>query len=59
MVVVSLTHLRVHRTLPFATAVLEYQKHRVKKLKKLKKLKVGYSTAFLMQGEGSVVRYSL
>jgi hypothetical protein len=24
----------VHRTLPFATAVLEYQKHRVKKLKK-------------------------
>ena len=34
MVLVSLTHLRVHRTLPFATAVLEYQKHRVKKLKK-------------------------
>lgn len=33
-VVVSLTHVRVRRTLPFAAAVLEYQKHRVKKLKK-------------------------
>lgn len=33
-VVVSLTHLRVRRTLPFAAVVLEYQKHRVKKLKK-------------------------
>ena len=33
-VVVSLTHLRVRRTLPFAAAVLDYQKHRVKKLKK-------------------------
>jgi hypothetical protein len=32
--IVSLTHLRVHRTLPFAAAVLDYQKHRVKKLKK-------------------------
>jgi len=34
MVVVSLTHLRVSRKLPFATAVLDYQKHRVKKLRK-------------------------
>lgn len=32
--VVSLTHLRVRRTLPFAAAALDYQKHRVKKLKK-------------------------
>jgi hypothetical protein len=34
MVVVSLTHLRVPRTLPFAAAALAYQKHRIKKLKK-------------------------
>ena len=34
MIVVSLTHVRVRRTLSFATAVLDYQKHRVKKLKK-------------------------
>jgi hypothetical protein len=33
-VLVSLTHVHVRRTLPFAAAVLEYQKHRVKKLKK-------------------------
>lgn len=32
--VVSLTHVRAHRSLPFAAAVFEYQKHRVKKLKK-------------------------
>ena len=32
--VISLTHVRVSRTLSFATAVLDYQKHRVKKLKK-------------------------
>jgi hypothetical protein len=32
--VISLTHVRVSRTLPFATAVLDYQKHRVKRLKK-------------------------
>jgi hypothetical protein len=32
-VLVSLTHVRVRRTLPFAAAVLDYQKHRVKKLK--------------------------
>jgi len=34
MVVVSLTHVRVPRTLPFAAVALAYQKHRVKKLKK-------------------------
>jgi hypothetical protein len=34
MVVVSLTHVGVPRTLPFAVAALAYQKHRVKKLKK-------------------------
>jgi hypothetical protein len=34
MIVVSLTHVRVPRMLPFATAMLDYQKHRVKKLKK-------------------------
>ena len=34
MVVDSLTHLRVSRTLPFAAAVIDYQKHRVKKLRK-------------------------
>jgi hypothetical protein len=33
-VVISLTHVRVRRTLPFAAAVRDYQKHRVKKLKK-------------------------
>ena len=33
-VVLSLTHIRVHRSLPFAAAVLDYQKHRAKKLKK-------------------------
>jgi hypothetical protein len=31
---VSLTHVRVPRSMPFAMAVLQYQKHRVKKLKK-------------------------
>ena len=31
---VSLTHIRVPRSQPFAVAVLQYQKHRVKKLKK-------------------------
>ncbi|MGH6709410.1 MAG: hypothetical protein ACREEK_10615 [Bradyrhizobium sp.] len=34
MVVASLTHLRVARTLPFAAAVIDYQKHRVKKIRK-------------------------
>jgi hypothetical protein len=33
-VVVSLTHVRVRPTVHFAPAVLDYQKHRVKKLKK-------------------------
>jgi hypothetical protein len=32
--ILSLTHVRVGRALPFAAAVLDYQKHRVKKLKK-------------------------
>ena len=32
--VVSLTHVRVLRSMPLAAAVLDYQKHRVKKLKK-------------------------
>jgi hypothetical protein len=32
--IVSITHVRVKRSLPFAAAVLDYQKHRVKKLKK-------------------------
>ena len=34
MVVTSITHVRVPRTLPFAAAVVEYQRHRVKKLRK-------------------------
>jgi hypothetical protein len=33
-VIVSLTHVRVPKTLPFAPAVLAYQKHRVKELRK-------------------------
>ncbi|MGJ0508874.1 MAG: hypothetical protein ACR652_17455 [Methylocystis sp.] len=32
--VVSLTHVRTKRSLPFDAAVLDYQKHRLKKLKK-------------------------
>ncbi len=35
VIFVSLTHVRVHRSLPLASAVIDYQKHRVKKLKKL------------------------
>ena len=31
---ISLTHVRAHRSLPFASAVIDYQKHRVKKLNK-------------------------
>jgi hypothetical protein len=38
VIVVSLTHVRVPRTLPFATGVLAYQKHRIKKLKKQARL---------------------
>jgi hypothetical protein len=34
MVVTSLTHVRVPRSLPFAAAVIDYQKHRVKKLRR-------------------------
>jgi hypothetical protein len=32
--VVSLTHIRVPRSMPLAAAIVDYQKHRVKKLKK-------------------------
>ena len=32
--IVSLTHVRVPSSMPLAAAVLDYQKHRVKKLKK-------------------------
>jgi hypothetical protein len=31
---ISLTHVRVPRTVPLAAAIVDYQKHRVKKLKK-------------------------
>ena len=34
VIIISLTHVRVHRALPLAAAVFDYQKHRVKKLKK-------------------------
>jgi hypothetical protein len=33
-IIISLTHVRVSRSMPFATAVLSYQKHRVKKLRR-------------------------
>jgi hypothetical protein len=33
-IVVSITHVRMPRTTPLASAVIDYQKHRVKKLKK-------------------------
>lgn len=33
-IIISLTHVRVLRSMPLATAVLAYQKHRVKKLRK-------------------------
>ncbi|MFN0192074.1 MAG: hypothetical protein ACKVP5_08875 [Aestuariivirga sp.] len=32
--IVSLTHLRIPRALPFAVAAIDYQRHRVKKIKK-------------------------
>lgn len=32
--IVSLTHVQMYRSLPFAAAVFDYQTHRVKKLKK-------------------------
>jgi len=34
VIVASITHVRVPVCLPFAAAVLDYQKHRVKKLRK-------------------------
>jgi hypothetical protein len=33
-IIISITHLRMHRKQPLAIAVFDYQKHRVKKLKK-------------------------
>lgn len=33
-IIISLTHVRAPRSMPFAKAVIDYQKHRVKKLKK-------------------------
>jgi hypothetical protein len=32
--VISITHVRMPRTMPLAAAVVDYQKHRVKKLRK-------------------------
>jgi len=32
---ISLTHVNVQRSLPLASAIIDYQKHRTKKLKKL------------------------
>jgi hypothetical protein len=34
VIILSLTHVRVYRSQPFAAAVFDYQKHRIKKLKK-------------------------
>jgi hypothetical protein len=34
VIILSLTHVRVHRKNTFAAAVFDYQKHRVKRLKK-------------------------
>jgi hypothetical protein len=33
-IIVSITHVRMPASLPFAASVLDYQKHRIKKLKK-------------------------
>ena len=33
-IIISLTHVRVSRSMPLATAVRDYQKHRVKKLRR-------------------------
>jgi len=33
-IIISLTHVRISRSMPLAASVLNYQKHRVKKLKK-------------------------
>jgi hypothetical protein len=33
-IIISLTHVRMHRKQPLAKAVFDYQKHRVKKIKK-------------------------
>src|SRR5262249_17161587 len=42
---ISLTHVRMPRTMPLAAAVADYQKHRVKKLKKQGPVKVASLTA--------------
>ena len=34
VIIMSLTHVRMHRSLPLAAAVFDYQKHRMKKAKK-------------------------
>src|SRR5665213_3536310 len=34
VIIISLTHVRMHRSLPIAPAVPAYQKHRMRKLKK-------------------------
>ncbi len=34
VIIISLTHVGMHRSQPLAAAVFDYQKHRVKKLKK-------------------------
>jgi hypothetical protein len=33
-IIISLTHVRISRSMPLAASILNYQKHRVKKLKK-------------------------
>ena len=33
-IIISLTHVRVFRSMPLAASILNYQKHRVKKIKK-------------------------
>jgi hypothetical protein len=35
-IVTSITHIRVSAYLPFAAEIVDYQKHRVKKLRKLR-----------------------
>jgi hypothetical protein len=44
--VISLSHVRVRTSLPFAAAVLDYQKHRIKKLKKKTGMRVPIATRF-------------
>src|SRR5215468_3631967 len=46
---ISLTHVRMPRTMPLAAAVADYQKHRVKKLKKQGPSKSSSSTQSVPQ----------